>query len=129
MTRPASNPVGPGREAEDSTGVLTWEEFERVEMRVGRVMGVEDFPEARKPAWKLTIDFGEPIGARRSSAQVTNYSREELEGTLVVAVVNFPPKQIGPVRSECLVLGAVAHDGTVRLLRPDADATPGERIA
>ncbi|MGH2968607.1 MAG: tRNA-binding protein, partial [Solirubrobacteraceae bacterium] len=74
-------------------------------MRVGRVVAVEDFPEARKPAWKLTIDFGEALGTKRSSAQVTNYSRGELEGRLVVGVVNFPPRQIGPVSSEVLVLG------------------------
>ncbi len=76
-------------------------------MRVGRVTAVDDFPEARRPAWKLTIDFGPEIGTKRSSAQITNYDRAELEGTLVVAVVNFPPKQIGPFMSECLVIGAV----------------------
>jgi tRNA-binding protein len=98
-------------------------------MRVGRVVAVEDFPEARNPAWKLTIDFGEEIGTKRSSAQITNYSREELEGTLVVAVVNFPPRQIGPVRSEVLVLGALNDDQGVVLLRPDREAAPGDRIA
>jgi tRNA-binding protein len=98
-------------------------------MRVGRVIAVEDFPEARTPAWKLQIDFGPEIGVRRSSAQITNYSREELEGSLVVAVVNFPPRQIGPVRSEVLVLGGVEEDGSVLILRPDGDATPGARIA
>jgi tRNA-binding protein len=108
---------------------LTWDEFEAVDMRVGRVLEVSDFPEARQPAWKLRIDFGPDIGERRSSAQITNYERSELEGRQVVAVVNFPPKQIGPFMSECLVLGAVKEDGTVILLEPDPGAEPGERIA
>ena len=91
---------------------ITWEQFEAVDMRVGRVVGVEDFPEARQPAWKLEIDFGPQVGTRRSSAQITNYSREELEGTLVVAVVNFPPKRIGPFDSEVLVrLDVAVHCG------------------
>ena len=98
-------------------------------MRVGRVTAVDEFPEARRPAWKLTIDFGAEIGIKRSSAQITNYERAELEGTLVVAVVNFPPKQIGPFMSECLVLGAIAADGSVILLAPDPGAEPGDRIA
>ena len=97
-------------------------------MRVGRIVEVEDFPEARKPAWKLTIDFGEEIGVKRSSAQVTNYARGELEGRHVVAVVNFPPRQIGPVRSEVLVLGALSDTKGVVLLRPDEDVAPGDRI-
>jgi tRNA-binding protein len=108
---------------------LTWEEFERVEMRVGRIVAVDDFPEARVPAWKLTIDFGEEIGVRRSSAQITNYDRSELEGTLVVGVVNFPPKRIGPFSSECLVVGAVNDANGVLLLRPDPGAALGDRIA
>ena len=107
---------------------LTWEEFERVEMRVGRVTAVDEFPEARRPAWKLTIDFGEEIGVKRSSAQITNYSREELEGRLVVAVVNFPPRQIGPVRSQVLTLGATDADGNVILLEPRSDVPLGSRI-
>lgn len=99
-------------------------------MRVGRVTAVDEFPEARRPAWRLTIDFGPEIGTKRSSAQITNYDRAELEGSLVVAVVNFPPKQIGPFVSECLVIGAVSESGRVVLLRPDRDETqPGERIA
>jgi tRNA-binding protein len=97
-------------------------------MRVGRIVEVADFPEARKPAWKLTIDFGEEIGVKRSSAQITNYSREELEGRLVVAVVNFPPRQIGPVRSEVLTLGASDADGNVILLEPRSDVPLGSRI-
>ena len=108
---------------------IVYDDFAKVEMRVGRIVAVDDFPEARKPAWKLTIDFGEEIGVKRSSAQITNYAREELEGRLVVGVVNFPPRQIGPVRSEVLVLGAVEEDGTVLILRPDGAATPGTRSA
>ena len=102
--------------------------FAAVDMRVGRVVEVEDFPEARKPAWKLLIDFGPELGTKRSSAQVTNYSREELLGTSVVAVVNFPPRQIGPVRSEVLVLGALDEANGVVLLRPDREAEPGARV-
>jgi tRNA-binding protein len=104
------------------------EDFQAVDMRVGRVVAVEDFPEARRPAWKLTIDFGPEIGTKRSSAQVTNYPREALEGRLVVAVVNFPPRQIGPVRSEVLCLGASDAEGRVILLAPDADVPLGARI-
>ncbi|MET0128440.1 MAG: tRNA-binding protein [Solirubrobacterales bacterium] len=107
---------------------ITWEQFEAVEMRVGRVTAVDDFPEARRPAWKLTIDFGPEIGTKRSSAQITNYERVELEHSLVVAVVNFPPKQIGPFVSECLVLGALDERGVI-LLRPDREVEPGDRIA
>jgi tRNA-binding protein len=107
---------------------LGWAEFERVDMRVGRIVEVEDFPEARRPAWKLRVDFGPELGVRRSSAQIRTYSREALEGRLVVAVVNFPPKQIGPVRSECLVLGTYAQDGTVLLLRPEPEAALGDRV-
>jgi len=108
---------------------ITFDDFLRVDMRVGRVVGVEDFPEARRPAWKLRIDFGPELGVKRSSAQITNYAREELEDRLVVAVVNFPPRQIGPVRSEVLVLGAVDGAGTVHLLTPDPGSEPGMRIA
>jgi tRNA-binding protein len=109
--------------------VIEWADFEKVDMRVGRIVAVEDFPEARKPAWKLRIDFGPELGEKRSSAQITNYTREQLEGRLVVGVVNFPPRQIGPVRSEVLVLGAVAGDHPVLLLEPDAGSQPGDRIA
>jgi len=108
--------------------VIAFDDFLKVDMRAGRIIGVEDFPEARKPAWKLTIDFGEELGARRSSAQVTNYTRDELLGRLVVAVVNFPPRQIGPVRSEVLVLGAFDEEGRVILLAPDTDVPLGARI-
>jgi tRNA-binding protein len=102
--------------------------FDAVDMRVGRIVEVDEFPEARTPAWKLLIDFGPELGRKRSSAQITNYSRAELEDTLVVAVVNFPPRQIGPVRSEVLVLGALDDANGVVLLRPDRDAAPGDRI-
>jgi tRNA-binding protein len=108
--------------------VIEFEQFQAVDMRVGRVTTVDDFPQARKPAWKLTIDFGPEIGVKRSSAQITHYSREELEGTLVVAVVNFRPRQIGPFQSEVLVLGALDEVNGVVVLRPDRDAAPGDRI-
>jgi tRNA-binding protein len=109
--------------------VIDFEQFQAVDMRVGRVTAVEDFPEARKPAWKLTIDFGPELGSKRSSARITHYSRDELEGTLVIGVVNFPPRQIGPFHSEVLVLGALDDQNDVVLLRPDRDAAPGSRIA
>src|SRR3989338_598072 len=104
---------------------ISWADFEKVEMRVGRVIAVDDFPEARKPAYRLTIDFG-PHGIKRSSAQVTNYSKAELLGRLVVAVTNFPPKQIGPLKSEVLVLGAINTDSQVILLKPDDQAELGK---
>ncbi|MGI8512614.1 MAG: tRNA-binding protein [Solirubrobacteraceae bacterium] len=108
---------------------IAWDDFERVEMRVGRVVAVEEFPEARKPAWKLEIDFGREVGVKRSSAQIANYPREELEGRLVVAVVNFPPRQIGPFMSEVLTLGAHDEDGRIILLAPDTDVPLGARIS
>ena len=107
---------------------LGWDEFMRVDMRVGRILEVEDFPEARKPAWKLRVDFGAELGVRRSSAQIANYERDQLVGRRVIGVVNFPPKQIGPVRSECLVLGTYTADGTVLLLAPEPDAALGDRV-
>jgi tRNA-binding protein len=108
---------------------ITWEQFEAVDMRVGRVLEVAEFPEARVPAWKLRIDFGPGVGEKWSSAQITHYAREELDGRLVVAVVNFPPKRIGPFLSEVLVLGALDDAKGVVLLRPDSDVEPGDRIA
>ena len=107
---------------------ISFDEFLAVDMRVGRVLEVHEFPEARKPAWKVTVDFGPEIGVKRSSAQITNYTREQLEGRLVVAVVNFPPRQIGPFVSEVLVLGAPDEAGNVVLLAPDADVPIGARI-
>ena len=109
-------------------GEITFDDFLKVDMRVGRVLAVEEFPEAHKPAWKLRIDFGPELGEKRPSAQITNYAREELEGRLVVGVVNFPSRQIGPVRSEVLVLGAMRGE-TVILLEPREGAEPGDRIA
>jgi tRNA-binding protein len=109
--------------------VIDLDHFQAVDMRVGRVLTVDEFPEARVPAWKLTIDFGPEVGVKRSSARVTHYSPDELAGTLVVAVVNFPPRQIGPFRSEVLVLGALDPERGVVLLRPDRDAAVGSRIA
>ncbi|WP_448518003.1 tRNA-binding protein [Rhodoflexus sp.] len=109
--------------------MLTWEDFEKVEMRVGTIIAADDFPKARKPAYQLQIDFGE-LGIRKSSAQITRrYTKEELIGKQVVAVVNFPPKQIADFRSECLVLGVVDGSGDVILLRPDAPAANGQKIA
>ena len=107
---------------------IEFDDFMRVDVRVGRIVAVEDFPEARKPAWKLRIDFGPEIGEKRSSAQITNYARDELEGKLVVAVVNFPPRQIGPVRSEVLTLGVPDEEGRVILLSPDAEVPLGGRM-
>jgi tRNA-binding protein len=108
--------------------MIDFDDFLKVDMRVGRVLAVEEFPEARKPAWKLTIDFGDEIGTKRSSAQITNYAREELDGRLVVAVVNFPPRQIGPMRSEVLCLGASDEEGRIILLAPDTEVPLGSRI-
>jgi tRNA-binding protein len=110
------------------TEEIDFGQFLAVDMRVGRVIAVEDFPEARKPAWKLSIDFGTEIGVKRSSAQITNYAREELEGRLVVAVVNFPPRQIGSFMSEVLVLGVPDEAGEVVLLRPDLKVPDGGRM-
>jgi tRNA-binding protein len=107
---------------------IDFDHFLGVDMRVGLVTAVDEFPEARKPAWKLTIDFGPEIGIKRSSAQITTYQREQLLDTLVVAVVNFPPRQIGPFMSEVLVLGALDDELGVVLLRPDQDAQIGSRI-
>lgn len=111
-------------------GDLTWQEFERVELRVGTVTAAEPFPEARKPAYKLTVDFGEEVGLRRSSAQITDHYRPEaLIGKQVVGVVNFPKKQIGPFMSECLVTGFVEDGGSVVLAVPDKPVANGLRLA
>jgi tRNA-binding protein len=108
---------------------ITWDDFLKVDVRVGRIVAVEPFPEARNPAYKLRLDFGE-LGERRSSAQITTrYRAEELVGRLVVAVVNFPPKRIAGFLSEVLVLGVYAAEGDVVLLRPDQDVAPGHRVA
>jgi tRNA-binding protein len=107
---------------------IVWADFERVDMRVGVVVDAQPFPEARRPALKLWIDFG-PLGVKRSSARITDrYAPAELVGRRVVGVVNFAPKQIGPFVSEVLVLGAYDEQGQVILLRPDFDVTPGSKI-
>ena len=109
-------------------GEISWDDFEKVDMRVGVVVDAQEFPEARRPAYKLTIDFG-PLGMKRSSAQITHHYRPaDLVGRQVVAVVNFPPKQIGPFVSEVLVLGAYNDAGEVILLHPDQAVTPGSKI-
>jgi tRNA-binding protein len=109
--------------------LATFEEFQRIDMRVGRVLSVEEFPEARNPAWKLEIDFGPEVGVKRSSAQITHYTRDELQGRLVVGVVNFPPRRIAGFPSEVLVLGALDGSKGVVLLQPDKDCNIGDRIA
>ncbi|HUA71524.1 MAG TPA: tRNA-binding protein [Solirubrobacteraceae bacterium] len=103
-------------------------QFTAVDMRVGRVVAVDDFPEARVPAWKLTIDFGPEIGIKRSSAQITHYSRDQLEGSLVVGVVNLAPRIIARFKSEVLVLGALDETEGVVLLRPDKEVAVGSKI-
>ena len=109
-------------------GVIDVSDFARVDIRVGRVIEAEPFAQARKPAYKLRIDFG-PIGIRRSSAQLTaHYQPEQLRGRLVIAVTNFPPRQIGPIRSEVLVLGVPDADGEVVLLEPTHDVPLGGRV-
>ena len=105
---------------------LQWEEFQRVELRVGTIVAVEDFPEARRPAYKLRVDFGAEVGIRKSSAQITAlYSKADLMGKQVMAVVNFPPRQIGPIMSECLVTGFHREDGAVVLAVPDDEVPNG----
>lgn len=107
---------------------ITREEFDRVEMRVGRIVTVADFARARKPSYRLTIDFG-PFGIKQSSAALRPYySKEELLGRQVICVVNFPPKQIADFRSEVLTLGVMEHGGRIVLLQPDREAEPGGRI-
>ena len=108
---------------------LSWAEFERVDMRVGIVVDAQPFPEARRPAYKLWMDFGPALGVKRSSAQITQrYALADLIGRRLIAVVNFPPKQIGPFVSEVLVLGAYDERGEVILLRPDFEVDPGAKI-
>ena len=108
---------------------IEYGDFEKVDIRVGRIARAEPFPEARKPAYKLWVDFGEEIGEKKSSAQITkHYALEELPGRLVMAVVNFPPRQIGPVMSEVLVLGVPDADGEVVLLQPSQEVPLGGRM-
>ena len=109
---------------------ISWADFEKVELRVGTIIDVEDFPEARKPAFKLKVDFGDEIGVKKSSAQIIDlYNKEDLMGRQVLAVVKFPPRQIGPMRSECLVTGFHRQDGAVVLAGPDSSVPNGAKLA
>jgi tRNA-binding protein len=109
--------------------LISWDEFSRVELRVGRIIAAEEFPQARKPAYLLQVDFGAQLGVRKSSAQITAlYRREDLVGRLVVAVLNFPKKQIGPVMSECLVTGFHNERGEVALCIPDQPVPLGAKL-
>ncbi|MGE5626120.1 MAG: tRNA-binding protein [Bacillota bacterium] len=108
---------------------ISWQDFEKVEIRVGTVVAVEPFPEARKPAYKLTVDFGPEIGQKRSSVQITlHYKPEDLKGRQVVGVVNFPAKRIGPFMSECLITGFYREDGSVILAVPDKPVPNGAKL-
>lgn len=110
-------------------GNATFKDFQKIDIRVGKIIAVEDFPEAKKPAYKLTIEFGE-LGIRRSSARITkNYTKEDLVGRKVLAVLNFPPKQVGNFISEVLVLGAVPEEENVILLEPDKDLPSGSKVS
>ena len=112
-----------------TTAPVAFDDFLKVDIRVGRIVAVEPFPQARKPAFKLTVDFGPEVGIKRSSAQITvNHSPEDLVGSLVMAVVNFPPRQIGPFMSEVLTLGVPDANGDVMLIRPDRDVPVGGRL-
>jgi tRNA-binding protein len=109
--------------------LISWDEFSRVELRVGRIIAAEEFPQARKPAYLLQVDFGAQLGVRKSSAQITAlYRREDLVGRLVVAVLNFPRKQIGPIMSECLVTGFHNEHGEVALCVPDQPVPLGAKL-
>ena len=109
--------------------MISWSDFEKVDMRVGTILDAEEFPEARKPAYKLSVDFGPELGVKKSSAQITDrYAIEDLPGRKVVAVINFPKKQIGKFMSECLVIGAYDSDGHVVLLYPDQNPANGSKI-
>lgn len=108
---------------------ISWQDFERIELRVGTVMAAEPFPEARKPAYKLTVDFGPEVGTRLSSVQITaHYTPDGLKGRQVVGVVNFPPKRIGPFISECLITGFYREDGSVILAVPDKPVPDGTKL-
>lgn len=108
---------------------ITWDDFAKVDMRVGTITEVLDFPEARKPAWKLTVDFGPEIGVRKSSAQIKSlYKKEDLLNRQLIAVVNFPPKQIGPFMSECLVMGIYGEGEDVILLQPERPIENGWKV-
>ena len=108
--------------------MISYQDFDKVDIRVGKIISVENFPEAKKPAYKLTIDLG-PLGLKRSSAQISHYSKEELPGKLVLCVVNFPPKQVANFVSEVLTLGVPDEKGRWTLIQPDSDVPPGGRMA
>ena len=109
--------------------MITWNDFERVEMRIGTILDVQDFPKANKPAYQLTIDFGVELGIKKSSAQITKrYTKEELHGKQIIAVVNFPKKQIADFMSECLVLGSVGEENDIVMLTSDIPVENGLRI-
>lgn len=109
--------------------MITWDDFEKVELRIGTIVEVTEFPEARRPAYKLKVDFGREVGVRKSSAQITNlYTRDDLLGKQVLAVTNFPPKQIGPFMSECLITGVKTESGAVVLVAPDFAVTDGQKL-
>ena len=109
---------------------ISWSDFEKVAIHVGTIIDVEDFPEARNPAYKVKVDFGAEIGIKKSSAQITDlYDKDSLLGRQIVAVVNFPPKQIGPMRSECLITGFHREDGAVVLAVPDSNVPNGTKLA
>lgn len=109
---------------------ISWDDFAKVELRIGTIIEIAEFPEARKPAWKITVDYGNEVGVRRASAQITDlYTRKNLMGKQIVGVVNFPPKQIGPFMSECLVSGFVQADGSVVLAVPDKPVENGLRLS
>ena len=121
-------PPVPAPPVPDAKPDVTPAEFAAVDMRVGRIVDVEPFPEARRPAWKLTVDFGE-LGVRKTSARVTDYGRGELVGRLVIGAINLGSRRIAGFRSEFLLLGAVGPEGSVRLLAPDTGAAPGDPVA
>lgn len=109
--------------------MISWDDFEKVELRIGTVIEVEDFPEARKPAHKLKVDFGSEVGVRKSNAQLTElYDKETLNGKQVLAVTNFPSKQIGPFVSECLVTGVQTEEGAVALITSDLPVANGKKL-
>lgn len=109
---------------------IEWQDFEKVELRIGTITDVKEFPEAHNPAYKLRIDFGDEIGVKKTSAQITDlYKKEELLNKQVIAVINFPPKQIGPFKSECLVTGFYRDNGNVVLAVPDKEVLNGSKLA
>ena len=115
--------------APDGSNTIEWDDFMRVDLRVGTIISVEEFPEARRPAYKLQVDFGDAVGIKKSSAQITElYDRDSLLGRQVLAVVNFPPKQIGPIMSECLVTGFHDANGAVVLTMPTTEVPNGSRL-